>query len=155
MLGFRIVPLLVTITIYKIGYRALLQKDILEPLEVNESKDKKLTSKKSIDDKILRYMEDKKPFLNADITLPQLAEELGYTRNQLSEIINKGTGKNFFDFINSYRVQVVKEDLKNPLKDHYTIIAIAFDAGFNSKATFNKAFKSIVGITPSQYKKTR
>lgn len=96
-----------------------------------------------------------KIYLDSDLILPKLAEALVYTRNQLSKIINSESGMNFFDFINFFRVEKVKDDLNNPNKDNFTILAIAYDAGFKSKATFNKVFKSITGITPSQYKKNR
>lgn len=148
----QVIPLLVSIIIYRIGYKALTQPEILIPEIILIEK---AVEPVGLDKKILTYMEENKPYLDPDISLPQLAEELNMTRNQLSAQINKGTGKNFFDFINEYRIEEVKKDLLNPEKDQFTILALAMDVGYNSKATFNKAFKSIVGMTPREFKQTR
>jgi AraC-like DNA-binding protein len=105
-------------------------------------------------EKLLNFMDEKKPFLEADISLNSLAQQLGWTPNQLSQIINQKTASNFFDFINGYRVEAVKEKLKDPQMAQYTIIAIAFDCGFQSKSSFNKIFKEMVGKTPLEYQKS-
>ena len=61
--------------------------------------------------------------------------------------------KNFFDFINSYRVESVKEMLLNKEFEHYTVLAIGLESGFNSKTSFNTVFKKMTGVTPSEYRK--
>ncbi|KAB2844021.1 MAG: AraC family transcriptional regulator, partial [Melioribacteraceae bacterium] len=83
-------------------------------------------------------------------TIRELAENLNIHPNHLSQIINEKLGQNFFDFINSYRIkEAEKLLLKNGKK---TILEIAFEVGFNSKSTFNAAFKKHTGVTPTAYK---
>ena len=100
---------------------------------------------------LLGYMNEKKPFLNSEITLTTLASELSVSPEYLSKIINGQLRKNFFDFINHYRVEEFKVRCTLPENKHYTLIAIAYDCGFNSKATFNRVFKSSTGKTPGEY----
>ncbi len=103
--------------------------------------------------KLQRFMDATKPFKNAELTLPELAASLGISPNHLSQIINDKFGQNFFDFINSYRVKEAERALLAPEHSHLTILAIAYDAGFNSKSAFNAAFKKHAGMTPSQFRK--
>jgi len=91
-------------------------------------------------------------YLNAGLTLRGLAEELEIHPNELSRIINTGTGKNFNDFINTYRVNDVMRKIQDPAYDHITLLGIAFDCGFNSKTTFNRTFKQLTGKSPAEYK---
>mgnify|MGYP003393278591 CR=1 FL=1 len=99
-------------------------------------------------------MTHEKPFLDAEMSLPRLAEILKLPRNRLSQLLNEFIKRSFFDFINEYRVEEAKRLLRlSPVAD--TILDIAFDAGFNSKATFNAAFKKSTGMTPSQFRSSR
>jgi len=72
--------------------------------------------------------------------------------HDVSEVINTGMGVNFNELINRYRVEEVKRRLVDPKNDHLSLMAIGLDSGFNSKATFNRVFKQIAGMSPSQYK---
>lgn len=90
--------------------------------------------------------------LNPDMNLKDLAHMTGYTTHEISEHINQGLGINFNEYINQYRVDAVKMALKDPEKSHLSLVAIAMDSGFNSKATFNRVFKKITGQSPSQYR---
>ena len=94
-----------------------------------------------------------KPYRNNELTLPMLAELLGISTNNLSQILNEGFGENFYKFINRYRIEESQRLLLDPSFMHFNILGIAFEAGFNSKATFNKTFKEIVGISPSEFLK--
>jgi AraC-like DNA-binding protein len=76
-------------------------------------------------------------------------------RHYITQVLNENYKKNFFTFINEYRVREVIERFSDQKFDHYTILAIAFDAGFNSKSTFNTIFKSQIGITPSKYRELK
>lgn len=105
-------------------------------------------------DKLKQHMDEHKPYLEEDLSLATLADQLEMTSNQLSQVINQQAAVNFFTFINSYRVAAVKERLKDPAYAHYAIIDIGYDCGFRSKSSFNKIFKEMVGITPSQYQKS-
>lgn len=100
---------------------------------------------------LLGHMKEKKPFLIPEITLATLAEEMKVTPEYLSGILNSKLGKNFFDFINHYRIEEFKVRCKAPENKNFTLIAIAFDCGFNSKATFNRVFKNATGMTPGAY----
>ena len=71
---------------------------------------------------------------------------------QLSQVINTSLGQNFYNLINSYRVEEAKQQLSASDKQNQTILAIAYDVGFNSKSVFNKAFKKFTGTTPSKYR---
>ncbi|MDP3451938.1 MAG: helix-turn-helix domain-containing protein [Bacteroidales bacterium] len=101
--------------------------------------------------KLLSYMKCEKPYLNSEITLSSLGSSLSVSPDYLSQIINGTLNMNFFDFINHYRIEEFKSLCKNPANRNYTIIALAYDSGFNSKATFNRVFKKSTGTTPSEY----
>lgn len=90
-------------------------------------------------------------YRNPELTLTDLANQLGTNPSLLSKIINRSFGKNFNDYVNQYRVLEVKENLANPANAHLTIMSLAYDAGFNSKATFNRAFKKFTGDSPKTY----
>jgi AraC-like DNA-binding protein len=102
--------------------------------------------------KLLKGMQQDKLYLNSDLSLQLLADELEIPAHYLSQVINEQLGQNFFDFINSHRVEEVKTRLLDPAYSHFTILAIAFDSGFNSKSAFNLAFKNQTGQTPSQFR---
>lgn len=98
------------------------------------------------------YMKAEKPYLNNQLTLHQLASEINITPHHLSRIINEYHKQNFFDFINQYRVNEFILRLSDSKFKNYSLLAIAFDCGFNSKTTFNRYFKRITDSTPSEYK---
>lgn len=100
------------------------------------------------------FMEKEKPFTNPELSLAGLALLVGTSPHQLSYTINQGFQQNFFDFVNGFRVKEVIALLANPDNKAYTIISLAFEAGFNSKSTFNSAFRKYTGKTPSQFKAT-
>jgi len=103
--------------------------------------------------KLLSVMKEQSPQIESGLTLDQLAGLVGLSAHNLSEVINRGLGQNFFDFVNGYRVQKVQENLADPKKSHLTVLALAFDAGFASKSTFNAIFKKHTGLTPSVWRK--
>jgi AraC-like DNA-binding protein len=102
--------------------------------------------------KLLTYMESNKPFLDGDLTIHDLAENTGIARHHITQVLNENYKRNFFTFVNEYRVKEVMERFSDPKFNNYTILAIAMDAGFNSKTTFNSFFKSQTGLTPSEYR---
>ncbi len=102
--------------------------------------------------RLLKHMETKKPYLDVDLTIQDVAESLSIPRHYLTQVINEKLNKNFYQFINEYRVEEVKILLADKDYQKYTMTAIAFEAGFNSKSSFNSAFKEITGMTPSEYK---
>ncbi len=100
---------------------------------------------------LLAFMETEKPWLDPEITLSDLAERVGLNASQLSYLVNNGFDQNFNDFVNQYRVEEVKRKLASPDFQHLSLLGMAFESGFNSKATFNRAFKKLTGHAPSRY----
>ena len=104
--------------------------------------------------KLKLVMEEEKPYLDSGLTLHKLSEYVGITPQHLSQVINERLNQNFADFVNSYRIMEAKRLLVDPRGDLLTILAIAEEVGFNSKSSFNSAFKKISGMTPTEYKKS-
>lgn len=102
--------------------------------------------------KLRNFMAAEKPYLDANISLPELAARLQIPSHQLSRIINERFGVNFFDFINQYRIEEVKSRIADPAYENLSLLGIAFDSGFNTKSAFNRVFKKMTGFTPSEYK---
>lgn len=100
---------------------------------------------------LLQLMTSKKPFLEPKLTLNTLANELNMTVNHLSQVINQFQGKNFYDFVNEYRIEEFKTRALSTKNKHLSLLAIALDSGFNSKSSFNSVFKKHTGMTPSQF----
>ncbi|MCB2410105.1 helix-turn-helix domain-containing protein [Hymenobacter lucidus] len=93
------------------------------------------------------------PYRNPDLSLAELAAQLRVPGYQLSQVINEQCQQNFFDFVNSYRIEEVKRQLLRPESGHLKLEEIGFAAGFNSKSAFNAAFKKHTQTTPSQFRK--
>ncbi len=101
---------------------------------------------------LMKYMEEKKPYLNQNLSLKTLADEMSIYSHHLSQLLSICLNKNFNNFINDFRIDEVKQMFADPDYDEDTILSIAFQSGFNSKATFNAIFKKATGVTPSQYR---
>jgi AraC-like DNA-binding protein len=150
-----------------IGYNSLCQTEIY-PTEIiyNQIKtgsllefniDTEVNSDELINlekekEKIHDFIITQKSYLQPNLNIRTLANDLDTTIHKISFIINKGFQTNFNQFINSYRIEEAKTLLKNPNYQNYTIEAIAYESGFNSKASFNIAFKKITEVTPSEFK---
>ena len=104
--------------------------------------------------KIRKYMVIEKPYLNRELTIYDLSEQLKIPRHIMSEVINEHMGKNFYNLVNDYRINEVKERMKSEDLQVITILGIAYDSGFNSKSSFNTIFKEKTGQTPSEYLNT-
>jgi AraC-like DNA-binding protein len=102
--------------------------------------------------KLKHFMVTEKPYLDANLSLPELADKLEIPSHHLSRVINEQFGVNFFDFVNQYRVEEVKSKIGNPEFENLSLLGIAFDSGFNTKSAFNRVFKKMTGFTPSEYK---
>jgi len=103
--------------------------------------------------KLTRLMQEEKVFLEPDLSLQKLSQQLHVHYNHLSRIINEHLGKSFNDYINGFRIEEARKMLADPEESQKTILEIAYDTGFYSKSVFNTAFKKFTGMTPSQYKK--
>ena len=98
-------------------------------------------------------MLEQKPYLESKLTLQELAIQVNIDSRELSILINQHIGQHFFDFINEYRLKKAMEILQNSSKKELTIQQIFYDVGFNSKSSFNSAFKKYTGQTPTEYRK--
>lgn len=98
------------------------------------------------------FMDEKESFLDPDLTIQKLADQIGFTQKELSSLINHHIGKHFFDFINEYRIRKAMEILKNPAKKEVTVLEILYEVGFNSKSSFNTAFKKHCKLTPIAFR---
>jgi AraC-like DNA-binding protein len=103
-------------------------------------------------ERLLKYMEKEKPYLNSSLTLEDLAYSFGRPKREVSELINQNFNIHFFDFVNSYRIKNAMKILKNIDNSKLTILEILYIVGFNSKSSFNSAFKKHTGLTPTKYR---
>lgn len=156
--GYNIVWFILPCITYALGYFAMYQPDVFKMPTVEEKhKPEKLNLEGlgTLKSKIEGVMNDKKPYLDPKLSLNQLAELLEITPHVLSRVINTSFGLKFNDFVNTYRIEEFKKISIEKKYESMTVLAMAFDAGFNSKTTFNTAFKKLTQITPNEYLKTR
>ncbi|MNK82709.1 DNA-binding transcriptional regulator AraC [compost metagenome] len=104
--------------------------------------------------KLKKYMIDEKPFLNPALTIQDISNEMNVPVRELSVLINHQLGQHFYDFVNTYRIENAKEILKDSSKSKVTILEILYEVGFNSKSSFNSAFRKHTGNTPTEYRKS-
>lgn len=153
--------------IYFVGYYSLKQKEIYpleekqreELISIDEDPETEEIKKKLISDeeviKIKKQLEDimdkQKPYLDSELNLIRLSELLSISTHHLSYVINTGFKKNFFQYVNEYRIEFAKKLLKD-VHSKLSILGIAYESGFNSKTSFNTTFKKLTNQTPSEYK---
>ena len=97
------------------------------------------------------WMRERRPHLRPDLTLAALADDVGLPASALSHVVNAGFARNVSEFINGYRVREVQARLLEPGAERLTLLAVALESGFRSKATFNRAFRRETGTTPSAW----
>jgi AraC-like DNA-binding protein len=138
--------------IYTLIYLWLNKKQINESFE--KYKNSILTKSDSLElfQKLMVVIKSSKPFLDNEISLSKLASQLETKPHLLSQAINENFNTNFFDFINSCRIDEVKARLVSPEFTKLTIAAIAYDCGFNSISSFNSAFKKKEKVSPSSFR---
>jgi AraC-like DNA-binding protein len=154
-----LVPLGASILIYALGYVSFRDPQVMahaeEPPPSKKYEWSSLTPETSERylRRLLQSMQDEKLYLDAELTVAKLGEKLSIPPPHLSQLINERLKQNFVDFINTYRVEEAKRKLIDPLKRHYSVLAIAEEAGFNSKSSFNSVFKKHAQMTPSEFRK--
>jgi AraC-like DNA-binding protein len=146
-----------SLSIFALGYKGILQREIffidnVKTIEVPIINSQAKPDQQLID-RLVNYMSAKKPYLDSELTLSNLAKDINMSRTQLSQLINDGLGENFYDFINKYRVEEVKRLMTDPQAKNFNLLGIALEAGFKSKSTFNLIFKRFTGLTPTEYRK--
>ena len=127
-------------------HQAQSGKNINRKTALSESKIQEIAAK------IVSMMELEKIYQETELTLAQMATRLQHPSHHLSQAINEGLKKNFYDLVNGYRVEEAKRLLLDTRNSNYTILSIGFEAGFNSKTTFNTVFKKFTGLTPTEYR---
>ncbi len=141
-----------------LGYYGLQQPEVFTNLklpkqEKNDIKiDKNIPNERKEEiDKIIFLMEHQKVFLNPEITLAKMSELLHLKPLVLSELLNKSFNQNFFDFINKHRIEEFKIQALKKENQHLSILGIAYECGFNSKAAFYRAFKKFEKTSPTNF----
>jgi len=102
--------------------------------------------------KLISLVEEKKLYKESSLKLQDLSDALEVPAHHLTEVLNTKVKQNFYDFINSYRVEEVKVLIENDPEKKYNLLSLALDAGFSSKSSFNSIFKKHTGLTPSEYR---
>lgn len=156
---WRSVALTFSLSIFALGYKGILQKEIFdtrhqEEQEPPEQHVSPVPKDESLIRQVTGFMEERKLYLDPELTLSMLARELNMSRSQLSQLINDGIGDNFYDFVNKYRVEEVKKLMADPKFNNYNVLGLALEAGFKSKSTFNLIFKRFTGLTPTEYRRS-
>ena len=175
------ISLAIAILIYAIGYMGLRQPEVfryetaeypiprrpdaaapqaLPPEPVPESTPAERYERSGLSDieaaqlkaALLDIMEREQPWKNSELTLADLAEQLKTTPHKLSEVLNAQVGETFYDFVNGYRVREVQRRIKAGEARALKMLALALDAGFSSKSTFNQVFKKHTSQTPSDFR---
>lgn len=103
--------------------------------------------------RLITFMETNHPYLDSLLSMETLSKKISLPAKYISQVINESFKMNFYDFINSYRIDAFKRLLVDPANREKTILELLYEVGYNSKTTFNMAFKKHTGMTPSQFKK--
>ena len=160
----------VIIFIYFVSFQAYRHKNLFEGVEDRtDSEDiEQSAGKKGIrapeesgispeEEELIRKIKDhmvaKEPYLDASLSMYQLARQLGLEVRDLSLLINHKLNKHFFDFVNEYRIKKAMELFGDPENQEMTVLEVLYEVGFNSKSSFNTVFKKYTGQTPTQYRK--
>ena len=155
-LGYQLVWIVLSCSIIALGYYTLKNPEIIFisfTAKKYESKPAGIENINELSLELEKIMMEKKPYLNPRLTLSELAEISGINSHLLSRIINEKHQRNFFAYINSYRIEEFKKIVERQENKNLTLLAIAYEAGFNSKTTFNTAFKKLTNQTPKEYYK--
>jgi AraC-like DNA-binding protein len=112
-----------------------------------------LQTKNEILFKLEKIMTQEKLFLNSSLNLGEVANKLSVMPRYLSQVINELKDQNFYDFVNTYRIEEAKKILSDPANNNEKILSVLYECGFNSKSVFNTVFKKNTGVTPSEFRR--
>lgn len=141
------ISMIISAIIYYIGYVGYLQQTPLVPKYHKNALSQQVSSE--IAEKLYRYFDQEKPYLSGELRLGGLADKLGFSHQQISQVMNQEIGKSFSDFVNEYRIETAKEKL---IQTQDKVEHIAYDSGFNNKVSFYQAFKKSTGVSPGQFR---
>jgi AraC-like DNA-binding protein len=151
----------IVVFVFLIGFFGVRQTDIFSPRQADpdDGQPKKKYPKSGLTDEtseklhetLMQLMVEETPYKNSELSINDLSSKLGVHPNYLSQIINQKERKNFYDFVNTYRIEEFKRLVAMPKNQRFTLLSLAFDCGFNSKSSFNRYFKKATGQTPSEY----
>jgi AraC-like DNA-binding protein len=160
----QMIPIFIFTYICWIVFKALQKPDLFRGIESNlqiinnfslsRSKDQSIQEKNPKIEELETFMEKEEPFLDPSLTVFDLSNQMGWSSRELSLLINQDLGQHFFDFVNGYRIKKAQSYLENYDSSQYNISEILYKVGFNSKSSFNTAFKKHAKVTPSQFRKT-
>lgn len=154
----------VIIFLYFVSFQAFKHKNLFEDVpgagaanDLEPEPDSRSGSYPAVDkaliQRIRQHMESQEPYLDASLSIYQLATQLKLPVKDLSLLINHTLNQHFFDFVNEYRIKKAMEFLRNPQHDDKTVLEILYEVGFNSKSSFNTVFKKFTGTTPTEYRR--
>ncbi len=152
----------VTYSTYWIGIQGLIKSEVFAESIVHKSLPTETSNAyanlseselQSSVDALDQLMQKEKLYLHETLTLRTLAGRLQKDPNFVSYLLNNTLNKSFFDYVNELRIEEVKSKINDPAFSHFKVVEIAYECGFNSKATFNRVFKKFTGTSPSEYKK--
>jgi transcriptional regulator GlxA family with amidase domain len=106
-------------------------------------------------ERLLEHMRVNAPFVDANLSVKKLARQISMPARDLSVLINNGLGQSFFEFVNAYRIDRAAEILGDHTRNQTSVLDVLYEVGFNSKSSFNTAFKRRLGHTPSAYRRMR
>jgi AraC-like DNA-binding protein len=140
------------LVIYFIAYQIIIYPELLQlpKLRIQPSAPVPEFSGQQVD-RLHQVMLEEKPYLEPEIKLGTLAKIMDMPRHELSKLINSGIGKNFFEFINEYRVEEFIRLRRLPANNQFNTLELAYQAGFNSKSAFNRAFRKVTGKSPRAF----
>ena len=156
------------LVVFATGYASLWQTELFEKAQAAQSAEPARRplpkyQRNRVDDgeaaelarRLTALMTDRKPYRDGALTLQALADALGVTPHLLSQVLNLHLRKSFFSFVNSYRAEELAAALDDPAQGHRGVLELALEAGFNSKSTVNAFFKRHLGVTPTEFRRSR
>ena len=154
--GDLMITAIMAISIYSIGYLGYFRPELIGRSSIKKYEKTSISEFDSSEkiEQLISLVNDERVYLNSNISLSELANQLGISRHHLSRLVNENLGVSFSDLINSKRIDRAKELMNRSDYTGQKLIAIAFDSGFNNKTNFYLAFKKHTGQSPSEYKKT-
>ena len=149
------IPLAIfSLILYGVAYLGIIRPEVLFPEKLLPKRNGSGihgAQAKQYAAQLVQLMASEKPFLDPDLKYSDLAMKMGISTRYLTEILNREIGQSFHDFVNNFRVKEVQARMLDQENSDYTLLAIAMDAGFSSKSSFNRIFKKHTGLTPSQF----